>query len=442
MPKALRSIVDYQTWFGGNLSYSAAMFRAAAVFFEEGGSELFVCRAVGTTPTIATLSMVDRTPTTPLPTLRIDAANPGSWGAGVTVSITAGTVPNSVTLQAWYAGDRVVYVRDKTSCLDIQTALSSDPYLRAADLGAISVYPTRLPALLPVTPLVGGSDDRATVTITKVVAALDLASVGMGAGAVAAPGYDAATAGALLIAHCVTHRRVAVLAGTATSAVTDLTTISSGLTTNGQFAGVFGPWVTVPEGSGFAQTSPEGYVLGVRARVMNTEGFWQAPAGSRATARYVLSAVTDFDSAAIDTLADGRANGLATFGADLMLYGWRSCSTNSEQYNLLNAQDVLNTLTETLEQTLQPYVFESIDGTGQLLSRVQGAVIGVMQPIADAGGITGQYDAAGNQTNPAYSVQVAVLNENTLSVTVAFRLAGSAETIQLSIVKVAFTATV
>jgi hypothetical protein len=175
---------------------------------------------------------------------------------------------------------------------------------------------------------------------------------------------------------------------------------------------------------------------------MNAEGFWQAAAGTRAAARFVQGTVTRFDPSDIDTLADSRVSGITRIGSNTVLYGWRSLSLNSEQYALLNARDFLNTLTEMVETALQPFVFETIDATGQMIGRVQGALVGVLQPIQDAGGISAKFDADGNEINPAYRVSVAVLNETTITCTVVVRLSGSAETIEVSIVKAAFNATV
>lgn len=441
-PVPVRSIVEYQTEFGTNQPFTASMYRCAQTFFEEGGSELIVCRAVGTTPTVGTLVSQDRTPTTPLPTLRWDAANPGAWAGGLRVTVTAGAVLNSVTIAVFLGPDRVSYVRDKTSVADIVTAFAGDPYVRATDLAPVSVYPVRLPALIASVPLTGGNDDRATVTIALVAAALDQAGNGYGAGAVAVPGYNAIIAGTLLIAHAKAHRRVAVLAGDVDSDLDELGSMASLLTIDGEYAGLFAPWVQVPDGSGVATVSPEGFVLGVRARAMNLQGFWQAPAGARSTARFVRGAVLSYDSAAINGLADAKVSGITTIANDLMLYGWRALGTNVEQFALLNARDAANTVTELVEATLQPFVFETIDGTGQLLARVKGALVGALQPIEDAGGFTGKFDADGKMVNPAFTVSAAVLSETALSAVVVFRLSGTAESIEVSVIKAAFNASI
>lgn len=442
VPTSVRSIVDYETEFGGLQPYAAHMFRAARTYFEEGGSELVVCRAVGPSPTSGTLSFKDRTPTTPLDTLKIDAASPGAWSSGVTVAIEAGRTVSSVTLSAWLDGERVAYIRDKTTVADIVTGLAGNRYITATDIGAISIGVTRLPAEKTATVLTAGDDKRTTLLSAGVVAALNDAGIGYGAGAVAAPGYQAEIVGADLLAHAKANRRIAILAGQVDDVVDDLAITAGDLSLDGEWAGLFAPWLTIPEGSGSAQISPEGYILGVRSRVINAEGFWQAPAGSRATARFVQGAVTPFDAVDIDALADGHVSGITRFGASTMLYGWRSLSTNTEQYALLSARDFLNTLTELIETTLQPYVFETIDGTGQLLARIKGALVGVLQPIQDLGGITAQYDIAGKESNPAYRIVVSVLNDTTISCTVVVRLAGAAETIQVSIIKAAYNATV
>ena len=441
-PAAVRSIVEYQREFGGLTSFSGHMYRAAQTFFEEGGAELVVARAVGTTPTLATVTVVDRTAVTPLSTMRLDAANPGAWGASLTYQVTAGAVANSVNLAVFLNGSRVSYVTNKTTVADIVTALSADPYVRAADLGAASTYPTRLPAVGGPTPLTGGNDDRATVNAAKIVTVANGIGVSYGPGAIAAPGYNATLVGAGLIAHAKANRRVAVLAGDVTSVPSDLVTMAAALVTDGQYGGIYGPWLVVPDGSGTAQVSPEGFVLGVRGRVMNLSGFWQAAAGGRTAARYVLGPVTTWDATVIDTLADGRVNGITVVAGDTQVYGWRSMTALIDQFNLLNAQDVMNTLGGLVEDTLQQYVFDTIDGTGQLVARVKGALIGVLQPIADAGGFTGKYDADNNLVSPPYRVEVSVSGETSLAATVTVRLSGVAEEIQVSLVKAAYNATI
>src|SRR4029078_15865 len=125
-----------------------------------------------------------------------------------------------------------------------------------------------------------------------------------------------------------------------------------------------------------------------------------------------------WDATVIDTLADGKVNGITTIGLDDVVYGWRSCSTNTAQFVMLNAQDVLNTLTALVESTLQPYVFATIDGSGQLVGRIKGALIGILQPVFEAGGLTAQYDSTGKMTNPAYTVSVTVASETSINATV------------------------
>ena len=442
-PTSVRSIVAFNTWFGGLQSYSGHLYRAAETYFAEGGTELIVCRAVGTTPTLATLSLVDRTAVTPLPTLKIDAANPGAWATGLTVAITAGRVTDTVTLAVFYGGVRVGYYRDKASVADLVAATVGDPYVTLTDLGAASVGVTRLPAIAAAAPLVGGADDRATVTAASVVAALNRAGLTYGGGAVATPGYNATAVGDLLIAHCAANRRIAILAGDVDSEPSDLIDMATDLDTSGQYAGLFGPWLTIPDGSSTAVVSPEGYVLGVRARILNAEGFWQVPAGTRAAARFARGPVTTYDAVAIDALADGKVCGITVIASDTVLYGWRSLSTNAEQFLLLNAQDVMNTLTALVEEVLQPFVFDTIDATGQPLGRVEGSLVGVLQPIADAGGFIGKFDDTGKEINPAFKVSVAAATDGmSILCTVTVRLSGIAETITVSLVKAAYNATI
>ena len=440
------SIAQYEATFGPRTTYAAAMWDDAQLFFEEGGTELFVNRAVGAAAAPAALSLNDNA-TSPRPTLRVEALNPGAWGQALSVEVTAGALPTSSTITVYLAGSKVEQASDLTAPADFAAAFANSRYVRVLNLASTTAAPANRPAVLARTALAGGTDDRAAVGAAAVLQALGHAGAGFGTGAVAAPGYTADVIGAGLIAHAKAHNRIALLHADSDVDEAELAALAATLTADGDYAGLFHPWLTVPDGSATRLVPPVGYVAGARARAHALTGFWQPPAGTRSEARFALGTATDLDQATNDQLAASRVSGITRTATTTRLYGWYSLST-SEAFRLLSVRDFLNTLTWQVSEALDPFVWTTVDGRGQLLSRVDGVIRGILQPISDAGGLFPKIDASGKQLDPGYSVQVdsatttADLLNNEVKANIGVRTSPSASLLLVSIVKAALNAAV
>jgi hypothetical protein len=92
-------------------------------------------------------------------------------------------------------------------------------------------------------------------------------------------------------------------------------------------------------------------------------------------------------------------------------------------------------------------VFGVIDSSGHLLSAVRGTLVGVVQPMGDAGGLFAHYDVEGKQVDPGWSVDtdasintVPVLAQNQVLARVGVRVSPTAALILLTVTKAAVTA--
>lgn len=447
----LTSITDYVNVYGTRDNIGANVFDCAESFFQEGGSEAWVCRATGPGATSATLTLKDQA-ATPANTLRIDGSSAGVWGQTVSVQIDAGSLPNTSTLSVVRGGVVVERYSDQPSPSAIAAAAANSAWINVTDLGSLTVAPGNLPAVLPVTPLVGGNDDRTNVTAATVIAALNtLAPAAVGPGAVCAPGYSATQVGAGLIAHAVATERIALLAAPQTADQTAAIALANSAWANGDSGGLFWPWLIAPEGSATKLIPPEGYVAGVRARAQSATGIWQVPAGARADANFITGTATTVDNTLNNTLDAGRVNGITTSGRNVRLYNWRSLSTNTDQYLLLSSRDFLNSISALITTVLDADVWATIDGTGLLQASIEGSIVGVLQPIADAGGLyalTTPPNTDGSTTliDPGYTVDVTAtptqLGQNQLVANVGVRLSPFAALIQVAITKSNLTASV
>jgi hypothetical protein len=450
-PVLVRSMAEYAEKLGGRVAYGN-LYDALAAYFGEGGVRAYVARLTGDAATTGTLMLVDRAGA-PLDTLRLDAASPGAWSSGVTVQVADGIVDDTFTITVRVGGQVVETFADLASPAAAAAVINGrSAYLVATDQGSATAEPNNNPAVLAATALSAGDDDRGSLVAADYVTALERFPASLGAGAIAIPGHAASAVGAGLIAHANDRRRMALMAPAQGADVAAASAEAAALraTTGSQHAGMFYPWVTVPDGSGSTRTvSPEGYVAGVRARAHRQVGPWRAAAGEIAAARYVVAPAQELTTTEVNTLNDSRVNPIRVIAGSTRVYGWRSLSIDTVNYLHLTASDMLNVIAAEAQVALEQFVFRSVDAKGHLFAELEGEVIGILEPIRSAGGLYERLDDDGNPIDPGYSVDtgptvntVATLALGEVNIAVAIRVSPVGELIRLNITKVAIAAAV
>lgn len=442
----VRSMTEFERLFGTRQSYGS-LYDDVRTFFEEGGSRAWIARVVGPAASIGTLSLVDRSGGAGLATLRVDAQNAGAWATGLTVEVRDGTTPN--TFRLLFALGALV--EDYNNLTDpaaaVQQVNATSALVRLAALANATAAPGNNPMVVAPSALVGGTDDRASVTDAMRVAALARFTPDLGDGAVAIPGSTGATVWTGLDAAAKAGRRVAILAGARGDTVSGLTTAAA--TMNTEYAGLFAPWILVPDGAGGQRAvSPEGYVAACRARAHEEGGPFRAPGGELAKAAYVVGVDQAFSRAEGDALDLGRVNAIRVIASTIRLYGWRSLSQDEANYSMLTGRDALNRLVVEGEKRLEQFVFRPIDSRGQLLSAIAGELIGMVQPYSGSG-LYERRDADGAVLDPGYRVQadselnpLEQLARNEVRARVSVRVAPTGALITLNIVKAGVTAAI
>ena len=440
------SIAKYLAVYGDRTAYSSNMFDTVRLFFEEGGAEVVVSRVVGPGASVGNLTLVD---SAGVPTIRVEANDPGAHSAGFSVEVTSsGASTFDVVIRR--AGEIVSRYLALTSPAELVAKAATNPFVKVTSLGSTTAAPGDNPAARVVTPLSAGNDDRANVTAARVVDALDKGT-GAEGGVVAAPGYTADQIGVLLAGHAKAKRKIALTAPALNATAAEAATSAAALMAdpNGDSIGLFYPHLIVPDGGATRTISPEGYVAAVRAKAHRDTGFWQVPAGDRARTRWVIGTVTPVDEDLNNELAETFVNGITTTGTKTRLYGWASLAADREGLGLLTARDALNNLTSSIRTVLEPFIFSVNDDTGHLRAYVESAIVGILDPIAKRGGFYSLRDAENQPIDPGYRVSVDTsLNtvtlqaENKLLVSVAVRLSPTAQLIQVEIIKVPLVGTV
>lgn len=439
----ITSLAQYLVVYGGRTPYSSNMLDTARLFFEEGGSELLISRVVGPAATRGALELLD---TLDAPTVKIEAKHPGSYSKAISVKVE--NAESTFTLTVMFDGQTVGVYRNMASISELVQRSATSAYINVVDMGSASGAPANNPAALPATTLPLGSDDRENVVAEHVIKALETAQDAAAGGAVAAPGYTADIIGNALIDYAKRSGTIALLSAHEEASVPEAIALAADLSMNtvGAYGGLIYPHMVITDGSGTRTVSPEGYAAAVRSRAFLENGFWQVPAGDRALTRWATGTNRAVTPEMNNQLSAGFVNGIVTSSSRVRLYNWTSLSDDRENLALLSARDVLNNLTVQMKAALEPFVFSTLDGRGQLLSQVEAAAIGVLDPIAREGGFYALMDGD-EEIDPGYKVTVDSTNntletgaQNTVIVDIAVRLSPTAALIKAEIVKVPLAA--
>lgn len=441
-PILLRGMADYNGFLGNRVAYGS-LYDAIKCFFDEGGTQCYVRRVVGSAATTGTLVLKDQGQTAEN-TLTVDAASAGDWSSQLSVEIDVGSVADTFQMIVYLNGEPVESYDNLDSPATAAAKFKNSIYVVVTDMGSSTPVPANNPVAIAATPLSAGADDRTHVASTDLVSALDTFVPELGTGAVSIPGQGV-TVHSGVIAHCEANNRIALLAHSQDATQSDL--ITAALAQTSEYAGLIAPWVIVSDGAGGTRAiGPEGFAAGKRAQAHQRVGAWQIPAGTYGIANSVLDLEATFSASSANTMDAAGVSVIRNINNSIRLYGWRSLSRDTANYEFLSVRDLLDALVVDCTAALEDYVFMPIDSKGQLLARINAALVGVVDPIASAGGLYGLDDSSGKQVDPGYKVDTgsnvntpSTLATNTVNALVSVRPSPSAADIVLLITKSGFS---
>lgn len=429
----VRGLADFEAKFGGRVSYSY-LHDTVKTFFDEGGTQAYIARVVGAGATTGKVSLTG-TQETPAPVLEVNASAAGSWSEGLSIVVEEGTLADSVTVGVNLNDQRVRTFSSITDLDQLISRINNDgTYVTVRDLGATD---RTLPAVGTYS-VTAGTDDRASITADGHVAALNRFSDTMGDGAVFA--VDTTSINDELIEHAVKNNRIALLFSENKDAgITDVGTLP-----NTDAAGMFFPWVRVGDNSGSVRDIPPvGYVAAVRNRAHTQVGPWRPPAGEIAASRAIVGLSREFSRDEADLLDESRISVIRRIGNTIRLYGWRSLSSDVDNFGHLNARDLLNRVVVESSRRLEQFVFAPVDSRGHLLSTINSELVGILEPIRLAGGLYSLTNDEGEDIDDGYLVDtsnavntIESLARNEVHARVSLRVSPIGALIMLEITKV------
>jgi phage tail sheath protein FI len=348
-PVRITSFGEFERIFGGLDARSEASY-AVQQYYLNGGSIAFVVRVAGGTPQPVAAQRVLQGGTPAEDVLTVAAANPGTWGNDVQVSIAPGQTGtfNLLAQEVVTVGgqDQVVSTEAHLNLTMDPTAASyavsvvnnGSALVRLTDEGA---GPGVLPANTAFQDLAGGTDGSVPDS-----AAL-LGNAGQGTGMFAlnridpftfnllclpaaanldpTPGASLATANLAAVitgAEAFCEEKRAFLIVDVPSYVNTQTEMSTWLGTNAvrhRNAAVYFPRLQIPDrlaGNRPRDVGPSGTMAGVFARIDATRGVWKAPAGTEASLRgaNVATRLTDGENGALNPVGINALRNFAIFG--------------------------------------------------------------------------------------------------------------------------------
>lgn len=446
--RLVTSIADYETVFGEYASYGA-VYQQVQTFFEEGGAEVYVSRVVGASATAGTLAVPNTTAGT---ALTLTATGPGEWSQNLEVTLTA--LGSGKTLKAYLGGDLVYNSGEVANAQALVNKITGSSV--ATKYFTASIGSGTFADISSATAFSAGDDDRAAIVDQDWLDAMDAFGSELGAGAVSLPGFvtsgNAESIHASVLEHCYTNHRTAIL-----SVPEDYTASEAGDHAESmsaydyaEYGGLFYPWVDMSLDDGTALTiSPEGYVAAKRSVAYNRVGPWSAYAGLVTQSNFITGLSESISKTTGDALDEQRCNALRIINGAVRVYGFRSLSSDEDNYRFLNAREMLNFVVVQAEEVLEDLVFSPIDGRNALFTQVKGRLTGLLEPIRIAGGLYEAFDATGKRIDYGYSVvvsdainPVSQLAGGLVRARVGIRVSSIGDQIQVDVTKSNLTASV
>lgn len=422
---------------------NATLFDSADAFFREGGSNVYISRVVGPSPTYGTLALQDSTGGT---AATLTAAYVGSGSSAINVIVTNQTTTYTLTLQ-----DPSANVLAASPSFLASNATKSDLVSWAAGTNLITVTNgnANAPKTLTATALSAGSDNRGSATLTNWQSALNSGfGLGLGPGQVMAPGQTNTSLAGIWTAlgsHAASNNRVALLDGTdgntAAQAIAELSSaaIASSLQS---YCGLWAGNLQIPgiSANTVRVIPPSPVVAALCARADSQGNPNLAAAGTQFPLQYVSGPNTAYSGPLTGDISTLNNSGINTFYSlfqTFQNYGFISLlgiPSNDAIYWQLNHSRLRMAIIAGAQVIAQSFVFSQLDGTNQDLSAFEGALGGMLLGFYASGALYGATSNAAFTVNAGATVNPpSSLAAGNLIAQVAVRMSPYAQLVTITI---------
>lgn len=431
----VNSWYDFTKQFGGYNALFPATF-AVAMFYQNGGRELFVKRIMGQ-GSLAATGVIPRASGAGT-VMTLTAKNKGTDGNNFRVQLSGGSVPSTFTVAIYKEGiagtassiiDDVLVEQYENLSFEAPTSTSfaSTVINSVSQLFTAAVNDTVNAPATTVIPFAGGSNGNAVATVdyesqtTGVPAALDLIERPL---VVFLPGiYDlfdegpATTMAANLSAYVAQSKKNFFVGETKVGRTTaQALTLADSLGAAGTFGAVYYPHIVIADPLGVAsgatrKIGPAGAVAGLYLRTDATVGPFKAPAGLNATVVGAVATEKTFTTLDLDAL-NGSAfpvNAIRQIpGAGIAVMGARTLKQDGTANKYVNMRRSLIYIRKSLENLTEFALFEN--NNEQLWGRINTTLNTFLNEYRNQGGLRG------STPNAAYFIKCDAENNTAASI--------------------------
>jgi hypothetical protein len=434
-PVRIGSMADFERYFGLRQSYSI-LWDALDVYFREGGARAYISRVVGPAAVSASKNLLDAGAAV---SLVATARGPGAWANTYKIGVRAGTTSGFQ-----------IYIQDPNG-VEVESSSDLITQADAVDWAKFSSYVSLalgasalVPAVAAAAVFTAGTDDRAAITDTQWLTALDRFTEDLGPGQVSFPGRTSDVAHTQLLAHAAARNRWAVidLPDSATAATLKASAVAA-RAGNQRFGMGFAPWVVVPgiTPNTLRTIPPSALVCASIARIDNVEGPNQPAAGLLGQAYYAISlSQADWDGTTRNDLYNNGVNVIRSMYGGIRIYGWRSLVDPNADWKWINAANgrLLMSIVSRAGVVAETYVLRQIDGPGITMAAFHGDLVGLMMEYFVQGALYGATpDEAFIVDTGAQVNTPTTLANNELHAVIAAKMSPDAELVVIEIAKVA-----
>ena len=463
--RLVNSLEQFELNYGGYINGSY-LHSTVQTFFEEGGTQCYIARAVNDDAVAAELSLKNGTDVV----ITLAAIGEGTWAddeAGtdyLEVIVETGTAANTQVVKIYKGGSLIMTTGNCTTNQQVAGRINIHPVASLLCFAEVqATFETTSLVGLPSTLTTFGNstdpdgDDGTDPVDADYTAALSLFVDEYGSGVVACPettGIDAD-----LIAHANDLHRLAFLYpeagmdpnddedyGDIVAIVQDIT-----FNDNAEHVAYYSPWVYVPTSvRGVSRLIPPvGYAAAARARAHNAVGPHQPGAGVTSTARFVNGLEFAIGSTVGNNLDSELINAIRIINNTIRIYGARSCSGDLPNFRYITGQDVLNYVVVQAYRDLEDVLFRPIDSRNVMFAHIKQRLQSIMEGLRSIGAIYEAFNDAGERIDYGYSITcdpsinpVANLIDGKVTARIGLRVTGLGDTIQVDIIKSSLTASV
>jgi phage tail sheath protein FI len=410
VPTICTSWQDYVRQFGGFDTNSFLDDFLYTFFNIFPGKQAVVCRVIGSSKALSTLSLKDQSTSPGLNTMRVDAKYP-STRADILVTIDTGTNANTfkLTVRSVFLGNYKEVWDNLTlstqSTLD--TVNQKSVLVNLTSLNSGTLPPNNNPKVIAETALASGNDDFADLAVgdyvgtdsgTTKTGLQTFNDETLGTGQVAIPGISSETAHAALIAHATSYHRLALLDPPTGAAKSDMATSRALYGT--WYGALYWPWVQMLDYAGSGLTKfypPSGFAAGACAQVDRTIGTHKAPANISIPAALDVERYSNgqsqtddntreyLNSKDVNVIAPLPEQGLKIYGARVM--------TADPRVQFVHQLRLLNEFYYAGKLGYQWAPFSVVDGQGRLFRDLVATGAAFLRSYWEAGALYGAKEA-------------------------------------------------